>query len=129
MAATPGSDETPGYKASLERTMLRLRNMIWAILLIAVLVMAGASLRSSIAQKASVPRPQNNLALGEEQVKQLLLLMDTDHDGKVSRQEYMSYMEAEFDRLDRNKSGDLDVSELTRSSLSASHTTYAFTGK
>lgn len=55
--------------------------------------------------------------------------MDTNHDGKVSRQEYMSYMEAEFDRLDKNKSGDLDINELKQSSLMASGPAHAYAGK
>jgi Ca2+-binding EF-hand superfamily protein len=88
---------------------------------IAALVASNAVL---VAQKASVPKAQDKLALGENQVKQLLLLMDTDKNGKISKQEYMRFMEAEFDRLDKNKSGDLDVKELTRSSLVASHPVY-----
>jgi Ca2+-binding EF-hand superfamily protein len=72
---------------------------------------------------ASVPKPQNKLALGETQIKQLLLLMDTNKDGQISKQEYMKFMEAEFDRLDKNHNGELDVKELTRSRLQASHFT------
>jgi Ca2+-binding EF-hand superfamily protein len=40
--------------------------------------------------------------------------MDTDKNGKVSKQEFMAFMSAEFDRLDKNKDGELDVSELTK---------------
>lgn len=57
------------------------------------------------------------MALGEDEVKQLLLLMDTDKSGKVSRQEFMNFMAAEFDRLDKDKSGELDVKELAQSQL------------
>jgi hypothetical protein len=46
--------------------------------------------------------------------KQLLLLMDTDKNGKVSHQEFMTYMDAEFTHLDTNKDGELDVRELTQ---------------
>ena len=46
--------------------------------------------------------------------KQLLLLMDTDKSGKVSKQEFMTFMEAEFNRLDLNHDGELDVRELTQ---------------
>jgi Ca2+-binding EF-hand superfamily protein len=62
----------------------------------------------------------DKLALGEEEVKQLLLLMDTDKNGKISKQEYMDFMEAEFIRLDKDKSGELDVKELTQSKLRVS---------
>ena len=71
--------------------------------------------------KAAVPKPQDKLALGEEEVKQLLLLMDTDKNGRISKAEYMKFMEAEFDRLDKDKSGDLDVNEITQSKLRVSH--------
>jgi Ca2+-binding EF-hand superfamily protein len=55
--------------------------------------------------------------LGEDDVKQLVLLMDTDKSGKVSRQEFMNFMAAEFDRLDQDKSGELDVKELAQSRI------------
>ncbi len=45
----------------------------------------------------------------------MLLLMDTDKSGKVSKREFMGFMEAEFERLDVNKDGELDVKELTDS--------------
>ena len=45
---------------------------------------------------------------------ELLRLMDTDRNGKVSKAEYMSFMEAEFNRLDVNHDGELDVKELSQ---------------
>jgi hypothetical protein len=50
----------------------------------------------------------------EPTVRQLLLLMDADKNGKVSKQEFMSFMDKEFDRLDQNHDGELDVKELKR---------------
>jgi len=75
----------------------------------------------AMAQKAAVPRSQDNLALGEDEVKQLLLLIDANKNGKVTKQEWMSFMEAEFDRLDKDKSGVLDAKELAQSRLRVSH--------
>jgi len=86
----------------------------------AALVIATCGMLGTAQQKSGVPKPQNRLALAEEQVKQLLLLMDSDKNGKISKQEYMKFMEAEFDRLDKNKSGNLDVKETTGSRLQAS---------
>jgi hypothetical protein len=86
----------------------------------AALLATGATLGTALAQKAD-PKSQDKLALGESDVKQLLLLMDTDKNGRVSKKEYMDFMEAEFDRLDKDKSGDLDVKELTQSSLRPVH--------
>lgn len=98
--------------------MLRRTNRVWVIVMLAVLVAAVAMVGTALAQKAT-PRPQDKLTMGEDNVKQLLLLMNTDKRGKISKQEYMKFMEAEFDRLDRGKSGELDVKEITRSSLQA----------
>lgn len=89
-----------------------------AATLLLSLVLAG----TAIAQKTdkSIPKQQRTIALGEDEVKQLLLLMDTDKSGKISRQEFMNFMAAEFDRLDKDKSGELDVKELAQSQIRAS---------
>jgi len=50
----------------------------------------------------------------DDEVKRLLLMMDTDQNGKVSKKEFISFMDAEFDRLDTDKSGELDLQELTK---------------
>jgi sulfatase maturation enzyme AslB (radical SAM superfamily) len=90
----------------------------WTILLVTtVLFVAGAMEGTAVvAQNAATPKAQeqNNVALGETDTKQLLLLMNQDKDGKVSKQEFMSFMEAEFDRLDKKKEGKLDVKQLTQ---------------
>jgi hypothetical protein len=52
---------------------------------------------------------------------QLLELMDTDKNGKVSKAEFMAFMEAEFDFADRNKDGELDPKELLRLQRSLTH--------
>ena len=97
------------------------RTNVRFIVIIAMLIAAWAMLGSAIAQKAAVPKPQDKLALGENEVKQLLLLIDTDESGKISKQEWMKFMEAEFGRLDKDKKGQLDAKELTQSKLRVSH--------
>ena len=91
--------------------MLGRTNIAWFIVVIAVLIATSAMLGTAVAQKAAVPKPQEGLAIGENEVKQLLLLMDTDENGKISKQEWMKFMEAEFDRLDKGKNGQSDVKE------------------
>jgi Ca2+-binding EF-hand superfamily protein len=98
--------------------MLTRTNRLWIVVVIAVLVVTGTKLGNA-AQKASVPKPQDKLLIAEDEVKRLLPLMDTDKSGMVSRQEFMRFMEAEFERLDKNKKGELNVKELTQSTLTA----------
>lgn len=89
---------------------------------IGLLVVTYGGIGPARAQKVdkSEPKQQRTLTLGEDEVKQLLLLMDTDKSGKVSRTEFMNFMAAEFDRLDKDKSGELDVKELAQSQIRAS---------
>jgi len=101
--------------------MRKRTNYVWFIATIAVLVASLSLLANAAAQKASVPKPQNKLAMGEDDVRHLLPLMDADKNGMVSKQEFMKYMEAEFERLDKKKIGQLNVKELTQSTLSATH--------
>jgi len=107
----------------------------WKIgLAIAVLFAAGALLgttvaqvETTIAQKVSpqppkqTAEPQDRAALGEEDVKELLLLMDTDKNGKISKAEWMKFMSEEFDRLDKDKNGELDPEELKASRIRSAH--------
>ena len=65
--------------------------------------------------KAAVPKPQDKLALGEDEIKQLLLLIGNKENGKISKQEWMKFMEAEFERPDKARNGELDVKELSQS--------------
>jgi Ca2+-binding EF-hand superfamily protein len=104
--------------------MLKHKNLIWIVVVFAQLLATGALLRTADAQKVS-PKAPGRLALGEAEVRQLLPLMDTDKNGRISKQEYMAFMEAEFERLDADKSGQLDTKELTQSSLRVSSFTKA----
>jgi Ca2+-binding EF-hand superfamily protein len=89
----------------------------WKIIFgIAGLLAAGTAVPTAITAQdssSSAARKEKKIAAGEKEAKKLLLLMDKDQNGKVSKQEFMSFMEAEFDRLDKDKSGELDVKELT----------------
>jgi hypothetical protein len=109
---------------TLERggiVMLKKSAVLLVAIVIGVLGPLGAMQNAAVAQKASAPKPLDNLALGEGEVRKLLLLVDTDSDGKVSKQEFMSFMEAEFDRLDQKKEGKLDVKELTQQPKNGFH--------
>jgi EF hand domain-containing protein len=99
----------------MEAIMLKQSKIAWVMLVILLLAAAGARLGSAVAQDKAPDAKK--LELGQSDVKQLLLLMDTDKNGKISKKEYMDFMEAEFDRLDMDKSGELDPKELLRSRL------------
>ena len=69
----------------------------WTMLLVimavtTLLAMVGTTVA---AQKAPTPKAQDNVAGGEPEVKKMLPLMDEDRDGKVSKQDFMKFMEAE----------------------------------
>ena len=81
----------------------------------------GTRIGTAIARGGTAP-PQDKIALGEDDVKQLVFLMDQDKDGIVSEQEFMRFMKAEFKRLDKDKSGELDVKELKDSRIRSSST-------
>ncbi len=72
------------------------------------------SIAALTASYAAYGASTHALILGEQQVQQLLRLMDTDRNGRVSKAEFMSQ---EFDRLDVDHSGELDPEELSRSRL------------
>lgn len=97
-----------------------MRKEIGSLFLIFVVGLSFATL-VAYAERASTPKNQDKVALAENDVKELLLLMDTNKNGKISRQEFMNFMAKEFDRLDKDKSGELDPQELSHSQIRASH--------
>lgn len=96
--------------------MLTRRNLVTAI---AVMGAQWPVARATAQEKDTLPNRPDKLALGQADVEQLLLLMDTNKDGKISKAEWMNFVSAEFDRLDKDKSGELDVKEIAQSRLRA----------
>ncbi|HTV32517.1 MAG TPA: hypothetical protein VME69_05360 [Methylocella sp.] len=84
---------------------------------IAKIALVVISLVASGAPTSAFAFSNRDVAQGEKQTKQLLRLMDVDQNGKVSKQEFMQFMEAEFDRLDVDRSGELTVGELSKTRL------------
>lgn len=93
------------------------------ILAVALLLIAGPFARD----KAAAPETQGRPLLTSDQVKLLFVLMDTDKDGKISRQEWMSFMQAEFDRLDTKKTGELTPNDMSQLRLQVN--TFSGNGK
>jgi Ca2+-binding EF-hand superfamily protein len=81
--------------------------------LIAAMSLTGVA----VAQKVGSSAQPDKFAVANKNVKELLLLMDADKDGKISKREWMSFMEAEFNRLDKDGNGVLDLVELRQSGV------------
>jgi hypothetical protein len=75
------------------------------------------ALGAGVSQKA-VSKELNKMTIAIENVEQLLLVMDTKN-GRISKQEWMRFMEAEFDRLDTEKKGELDQTAIRQSTFYA----------
>ena len=97
------------------------RSILFVAALVAALAAGSAKLGTAMAAQdpadQAAKQKEKKIVAGEPEAKQLLLLMDRDQNGKVSKQEFMSFMEAEFQRLDINKDGELDVKELVQSRI------------
>ena len=91
----------------------RLRTGVAAMSFVLLLAACAA------AQKASAPKSPDILAIGQPHVTQLLLLMETGNTGTISKEEWMKFMAAEFDRMDKAKVGELNVKDLKASEARA----------
>lgn len=89
------------------------QNVLIANLLLALLG-ASSFVAPCVAQKAAVPKQPDTVALAKDKIVEVVLLMSPDKQGKISKQEFMSLMEATFDRLDKGKKGELDPKEFQR---------------
>lgn len=85
-----------------------MRTKLTALLLATALCAAAGTVPAAKAADAQ------SVKKGQTATEELLQLMDKDRNGKVSRQEFMNFMSAEFDRLDVNKDGELDLNELKK---------------
>jgi len=99
-----------------EKSVFKIQKITLAMMAIASVIAVGSLVENALAQeKQNVPKAQDKIALSADEVKQLVLMMDTDKSGKISKKEFIDFMSAEFDRLDKDKSGELDVKELAQS--------------
>jgi hypothetical protein len=101
--------------------MLKRRKPLRIMVMLIVLVASGPMVRTAFTRQDAPPKPPDRLTLGHHEAKQLLLLIGPDKNGKISKQEWMKFMEAEFDRLDVEKNGELSVKEIAQSNLRPSY--------
>jgi len=98
------------------------RNLLLSFMGISGAFMANSlGQENSLVQKSPSKPGMDKLAIANSDVRELLLLMDADHNGKISKKEWMSFMEAEFDQLDKDGKGELDPKQLAQSRLMVKH--------
>ena len=95
-----------------------------------LIVVAGAiALIGAAAAQKMETRTPDKWVLAEDHTRALLLLMKTDGTSKISKKEWMKFMEAEFDRLDKERKGVVDPQALEQANMIASHQHFAESGK
>jgi 5S rRNA maturation endonuclease (ribonuclease M5) len=95
-------------------------------------MLAGATVLAgkSFAQTTTASPKSPNIALIVEQnAKQIMLLMDADKDGKISKHEWLDFMSTEFDRLDTDHNGNINQKELMATQIRIQHVNPAVVGK
>ena len=78
------------------------RTLSWTIGLV-LLIGTIANITATSGQKT---------ASNPSAAKLSLTALDKDHDGTVSKEEFLSYMEAQFDKVDADHDGTLDRNEM-----------------
>lgn len=84
---------------------------------------------SPVQTRTASPKQPDRIAIAAENAKRIMLLMDTDKNGRISKTEWMKFMSDEFDRLDTDKSGYLDLKELMKTSITVKHISPEIQGK
>ena len=93
----------------LERPLFPWRSIVKTKLMLAWTIVAVLLIGTFVGlTTASGQRTSGN----SSGAKLWLAAMDTDHDGSVSKQEFMAYMEAQFDKADADHDGTLDGNEM-----------------
>jgi hypothetical protein len=97
--------------------MLKRMNVLALALAVAGLLATGTIAGTAFAQKQAVPKPLDRIALGDDQTQQVSVsfVFDVDKNGQISRQDWLRLMATEFDKLDTNKSGQINAAQLTQS--------------
>jgi hypothetical protein len=76
------------------------------------IVLFAAPLLISVISTAALAVGKRTAEKANRDVRTLVLMMDKDKDGVVSKDEFMQFMSREFDRLDVTKTGKLEPMHL-----------------
>jgi Ca2+-binding EF-hand superfamily protein len=77
-----------------------------------IAIFIGASLAIGSISTAAIAQSVSTETVAGQDVRELLQLMDKDKSGAVSKAEFLDFMSQTFDRLDVNRSGQLESEEL-----------------
>jgi EF hand domain-containing protein len=92
-----------------------------AIFTSALSLATGSIVSTAAAADAPAADSSSKRATALTPLAQLVQLMDTNKDGKVSKEEFMKFMESEFDYADRQKTGQLDPGQLKHLVFQVNH--------
>jgi hypothetical protein len=99
----------------IEAVMQGQSKLVLIVVLVVTLFTIGRMLRPAFARdRAADPETQGRQLLTGDELKLLFVLMDTDKNGKISKQEWMTFMGTVFETLDQKKTGELDPNELAQ---------------
>jgi Ca2+-binding EF-hand superfamily protein len=76
-----------------------------------LIALVGMSVVIGSVSASALAVGKHTAAVASADVQALLRLMDKDRNGSVSKDEFMQFMSQTFDRLDANKSGELESKE------------------
>jgi Ca2+-binding EF-hand superfamily protein len=82
-----------------------------------IIALIGMSLIAGSVSTAAVALSKRTNAAATVDARQLVRMMDTDKNGTVSKDEFIEFMSQTFDRLDLNKSGQLERNELASAAV------------
>jgi EF hand len=87
----------------------------------AVFFAASSIITTAVAADAPAAADSSKHEAALTPLAQLLQLMETDKNGKVSKEEFMKFMEAAFDFADKSRNGQLDPNELKHLVFEVNH--------
>jgi hypothetical protein len=95
------------FASKTPRTARRVRAVLGAA------VIACFAWSASAAEVRKEKMPSNYAALQKMKPLEVMHMIDTDKDGFVTREEFMKFQEAVFEKIDKNKDRRLEKADFT----------------
>jgi hypothetical protein len=83
----------------------------------------------AVAQKDGGLRHPDPAVLATEHVREILLVMNPDRNGNITREQWLQFMAAEFDHLDSDRKGAIEPRKLIPFRESRRHNRFSDFGK